>query len=1640
MADVTGDRLRALRRAEERLDLVADHTNEVVLLAPPDFGEVEYVTPAYEDVYGRPAETLYDRPASILEAIHPDDRAAFRADREEVTADVERGEPRDVYEAEYRLSGEGDDPDHDPRWVAVERRPVTDEDGSVERIASVAREVTDRRRFRRTYRELFENASDGLVVHDPDTGEIVDVNRQFCRMNGHDREDLVGETIDAVTASAEGYGYEAAQRRVERAREEGPQLFEWRNRRADGTTFPVEVHLSVVEIEGRERVLASVRDITERKRRERERAEEREKYTTLVEQSHDGIVIVQDGAYAFVNDRFCDLTGRERADLIGRPFHEVMAPEYRDLVRERYEQRVDGERPPRNYDIELETPDGDRVDIELSVSRITHDGAPATMANFRDITERKQKEAELRRVKREYEAVFESARDALFLVDVERPGADGDGASGSADAEFAFRRLNPAHEEKTGLSTEAVRGQTPREALGESLGAATEANYRRCLEAGETVTYEEELDLPAGTAVWQTKLSPVVVDGEVTQIVGIGRDVTERRRLEEQLQERERRFRLIAEHIDEVMYLARADFSEILYINPAYEDVYGRSVESLSENPRSFVEAAHPDDRERYERDVARMIDAIEAGDAADAYEGEYRIRTDGETRWVRITRYPVENEAGTVDRVVGIVREITRRREFERTYRDIFENVSDGLVVHDPEDHRIVDVNERYCDLTGYAREDLVGAGLERVASPGGEYTPERAERLVERVREEGPQLFEWVGERADGTTYTAAVHLSVVEIEGAERVLASVRDVTERKRRERIVRQLHESTDRIQDAGTAAEICDATVEAAEAALDLPIAACWLTEETEGATDGGFEPVAATERTRDLSAGPTALDPARAAETGDGTAVYDPDGPLDRAVAVPLGEHGLLTAGDPDADAYADDVRDAARILARHATTALDRAARERERRESERRLRAILDRIDEAVFLARAADLVDPSPAPEYLSSGYAEIWGRPLAELQATHDAGFFDTLHPDDADAYRAFVEDLVAEVTDGEGADRYTTEYRIERPDGAVRHVRSEFYPLDRGDAPTQVVVVSRDVTDRKERERTLETFHEATRELTEAGSRHEASQRAIDAAEAVLGFPVVSVHLYDDAEGALRPVAETGALERALDFLPSFGPGDGLPWESFVDREAVRRSEADADGGAIYGGGAPDPELVLPLGSHGVMLVGAPDRAFDAETVELAQILAATLEAALNHVEGRRELEQREQELAEHRERADRLERLNTVIREIESATIEATSRDGVEAAVCEQLTTGGPYRAAWIAAPDAAGERLVTRASAGEGATGTAVDLDAAGVERHPAAAALDEGAVRAVRNLATSATQTAWRAAALRAGHQSLAAVPIVHDGTTYGVVTIASDEPTAFDERTQAVLEELGRSVGYTVAVLERQEALESDTTVELEFDVADDGLRVVRLAAKTGATVRLERTVRRAGGALGAFYAVEGADPERVVEAVRGEAGVEEATLVSSDGTTCLVEVVTDSWFGTLFAERGAVVRTATADPEGGTLVVEAPQGADVRALVERFQGQYPETDLTAQRTRDRAVKTLLELQDLLDDGLTPRQREALETAYSAGYFEWPRESSGEEVADLLGVTQPTFNKHLRTAERKTFSMLLDREYPDGSPTR
>ncbi|MGJ3239792.1 MAG: PAS domain S-box protein [Anaerolineae bacterium] len=151
------------------------------------------------------------------------------------------------------------------------------------------------------------------------------------------------------------------------------------------------------------------------------------------------------------------------------------------------------------------------------------------------------------------------------------------------------------------------------------------------------------------------------LQGAFSGVVGIIKDIRERKQMENALRESETRFRQMAENISEVFYLRDAITGQMLYISPAYADIWGRSCESLYEHPRSFFESIHPDDQERVQTTFKQQH-------AGKPVEVSYRvIRPDQSVRWVRSQSFPIADKNGQVIRVAGIAGDITERVRYER-------------------------------------------------------------------------------------------------------------------------------------------------------------------------------------------------------------------------------------------------------------------------------------------------------------------------------------------------------------------------------------------------------------------------------------------------------------------------------------------------------------------------------------------------------------------------------------------------------------------------------------------------------------------------------------------------------------------------------------------------------------------------------------------------------------------------------------------------------------------------------------------------------------------------------------------------------------------------------------------------------------
>ena len=136
------------------------------------------------------------------------------------------------------------------------------------------------------------------------------------------------------------------------------------------------------------------------------------------------------------------------------------------------------------------------------------------------------------------------------------------------------------------------------------------------------------------------------------------RDQTERKKAEKQLRSSEERFRQLTDNLRQVFWMVDVASRELIYVSPAYEEIWGRTCKSLHANNLDWLEAVHPEDR-------ARIFAAVQTKQTEGTYDEVYRIiRPDGSIRWIQDRAIPIRDEAGKVFRLAGLAEDVTKRKE----------------------------------------------------------------------------------------------------------------------------------------------------------------------------------------------------------------------------------------------------------------------------------------------------------------------------------------------------------------------------------------------------------------------------------------------------------------------------------------------------------------------------------------------------------------------------------------------------------------------------------------------------------------------------------------------------------------------------------------------------------------------------------------------------------------------------------------------------------------------------------------------------------------------------------------------------------------------------------------------------------------
>ena len=275
-------------------------------------------------------------------------------------------------------------------------------------------------------------------------------------------------------------------------------------------------------------ITAFIRDITNQKH-----AEQKLKLLNfaLNNVTDEAFLIDKNACFRYVNDESCRALGYSEEELLKMNVTEIDP----DFPFERWQQHwnIIMETGFMIFETRHITKQGNDYPVEISANYFEYDGQGFNLALARNISERKQAEAALRQSEWRYREIFDNVLDSLFLLEV------------TSDQRFRNLEINPAFEKSTGLPREQLIGKFIEETVPEEVASIVNAKYRHCLEAAHAIEEEVELDLPAGRRYFHSTLIPARDEaGHIYRIIGISRDITERKHTEDELRINEARYRM----------------------------------------------------------------------------------------------------------------------------------------------------------------------------------------------------------------------------------------------------------------------------------------------------------------------------------------------------------------------------------------------------------------------------------------------------------------------------------------------------------------------------------------------------------------------------------------------------------------------------------------------------------------------------------------------------------------------------------------------------------------------------------------------------------------------------------------------------------------------------------------------------------------------------------------------------------------------------------------------------------------------------------------------------------------------------------------------------------------------------------------
>ncbi|HZW24871.1 MAG TPA: PAS domain S-box protein [Gallionella sp.] len=702
--------------------------------------------------------------AGLQQTFTPD---SFRAFRQELIG-LWRGETEMRLDAVVRtLAGE-------PRHVTVQFSIAPDTGNPWSRMLVSLVDITERKQAEQQLAMLgaaIDHAHEAAYFVD-EHGGFFYVNEEASRMLGYSREALLGMTVMDI---APGWTPQVMAESWQAISKVGAFTIEAEHRHKDGRIVPVEINITHMNYGGRAFNLAMVRDITERKRTERELL-----LLNLAVNASTEAAFLSDaqGRFVYVNEEACRSLGYRREELLGMTPVDI-DPDVTDEVLAGLLESIFTHGPTKSpMESRHRTRDGRIFPIEIAASPLKLEGDNYCLTMVRDITERKRTERELHEKEQAIRAVVENSPDTIIRY----------------DSQCRRIYLNPAMEKIFGQPREQLHGTSPAESS--ILPEQYLDTIKKVLETGREQRMESSFRNAEGETCWvDLRLAPEFgADGKVATVLAIGRDITERKRAEEELAVREREFRTLAENIPDNIIRYDRNCRKV-YLNTATARLMGiKPEEVLNLSPEET-----PQDKRAMKIDVfaERLRRVLETGEPQ---EMEVTMRHVEKGMQVHNVRFVAErDEQGAIVGALMVGRDITAMKDIENElterelrYREIFDNAVEGMYLLEVTEEgrfRNLDINPALAASTGIPREAMIGKFVD-------EAVPGEASRLsIEKYRRclaVGKTIEEEVEfDLPAGRRHYLSTITPIYSGGRIHRLIGISRDITELKRAERALEE---------------------------------------------------------------------------------------------------------------------------------------------------------------------------------------------------------------------------------------------------------------------------------------------------------------------------------------------------------------------------------------------------------------------------------------------------------------------------------------------------------------------------------------------------------------------------------------------------------------------------------------------------------------------------------------------------------------------------------------------------------------------------------------------------------------------------------------------------------------------------------